>query len=162
MAKSRFKSFLVIKIGGALAVMWLLYMIAGFFIPLDFSQNYRKIAGVENIVFQRNGWGDYYKRCFWGLKRTEVPEIFVEYKTDTRVSQINELLDVIDVDNYIRQAVLSPDEQYILFCEIEYNFKKTGVTDDEYCYYRVCEVKTGDIITIYHAYKEWYNLNWSE
>ena len=33
---------------------------------LDLSQDYRSIQGVENITFERNGWGHLYQRCFWG------------------------------------------------------------------------------------------------
>lgn len=163
MIKSRLKVFFIIKIGVIIAVIWLLYVIACFFIRLDFSQDYHEIPGIENIIFQRNGRSEqYYKRCFWGLSRTEVPERFENYSADTSALVISELLNIIDVNHYIRQAVFSPDKNYILYCEIEAHYKKIGVTDDEYCYYKVCEVKSGEIITIYHTYREWYNLDWLE
>lgn len=49
----------ILFIVGYLAVM---VLDAGY--PLCFSQEYRKIEGVENIIFQR-GNDKYYKR-FWG------------------------------------------------------------------------------------------------
>ncbi|MBD5555844.1 MAG: hypothetical protein HDQ95_11040 [Roseburia sp.] len=42
----------------------------------------------------------------------------------------------------------------------KYDYKNTGITDDEYCYYRVYEIETGKNITIYQAYRAWYNLFW--
>lgn len=161
MAKIKFRPFLMIIIVVVVFAMWLLYIVASLFMRLDLSQDYRKITGIENVVFQHNGWNDqYYKRCLWGLSRTEVPDVFEEYKTSTSTLARTKLHSMLDTDNYIRQAVFSPDENYILYCEIEYDYKKTGVTDDEYCYYRVYEMKSGEVITIYHAYREWYNLDW--
>lgn len=141
---------------------WILYSGIRIFFPVDISQDYRKVQGIENVIL-RSRWGDKdhngqcYKRVFWGLQRIE--------DTQTDYSEIcwesdgskHELLDCIDTDNSIWRSVYSPDKKYILYCEIEH---KSGVTDDEYCYYRVYEIETGKIITIYQAYKEWYNLAW--
>lgn len=130
----------------------------GIFLPLDFSQDYRKVQGIENIVFQQNRDGQCYKRCFWGLRKTESPQTDhsdMSYESD---ASIYELSNFINTDNEIYQSIYSPDKGYILYCEIEH--KGTGVTDDEYCYYRVYEIETDKIITIYQAYKEWYHLFW--
>ena len=53
----------------AILLFWILA-----FTPLDFSQDYKEIPGVENIVFQPNGRrNQFYKRTFWGLERTDAP-----------------------------------------------------------------------------------------
>lgn len=127
---------------------------------LDFSLNYHKIEGVENIVFQSN-WGKHlYQRCFWGLRKAGDTIEFREQNEPERIRMISELKGYIQTENGIRQAVASPDGKYILYCEIEYNYYRSDVTDDEYCYYRVYEIETGDIVTIYGGYRQWYNLDW--
>lgn len=130
---------------------------------LNFSQNYRKIQGVENIVLERNGWGTLYKRCFWGLKKVgQIPADHQGPYKHFRESDASKFIleNYTAIDNWIRQSIYSPDKKYILYCEIE--FGDSGVSDDEYCYYRVYEIETGKIITLYQAYREWYNLSWSD
>lgn len=129
---------------------------------LYFSQNYRSIQGVENITLEWNGQRYLYKRCFWGLKK--IGDSWANHPDTCKQcsesdASINELKNFISTDNFIRQSIYSPDKKYILYSEIEY--RDTGVSDDEYCYYRVYEVETGKIITLYQAYREWYNLSWS-
>ena len=127
---------------------------------LDFSLNYHKIEGVENIVFQGN-WGNHlYQRCFWGLRKAGDTIEFREQSEPERIRMISELKGYVQTENSIRQAVASPDGKYILYCEIEYNYYRSDMTDDEYCYYRVYEIETGDIVTIYGGYRQWYNLDW--
>ena len=139
----------------ALLLFWILA-----FTPLDFSQDYKEIHGVENIIFQPNGrQNQFYKRTFWGLERTDVPTTPISWEDDKAVWEIEAFVDVAE-QTRIRQAILSPDGNYILYCELEYNYKNTGLTDDEYCYYKVFDIATGEVVTIYGGYKEWYNLGW--
>ncbi len=139
-------------------IVILLGWIVAFF-PLDFSQDYKAISGIENVVFQRNGSSNFYKRCFWGLERTDAPATPISSKDDETVWEIEAFADLAEKTS-IRQAILSPDGSYILYCELEYNYKNTGLTDDEYCHYKVFNVDTGEIVQIYGGYKEWYNLDW--
>ena len=92
----------------------------------------------------------------------EYPQVNYSDKSFESDDSSYELLDCINTENKIRQSIYSPDKKYILYCEIEYGYNGTGITDDEYCYYRVYEIETGNIITIYQAYREWYNLFWFE
>ena len=149
-----------LKLAGLIIWGWILYSGIKFFLPFDISQDYRKVQGIENIIFERS-WGQQcYKRVFWGLQRIEDPQIdYSEICWESDGSKY-ELLDCIDTDNSIWRSVYSPDKKYILYCEIKYNYTKSDMTDDEYCYYRVYEIETGKIITIYQAYREWYNLAW--
>lgn len=140
--------------------LWLLYLAAGLFVPLDFSQDYRKVQGYENIVLVRNGRDQCYKRTFWGLEKFSDLRIDNRDNSHESDSSYNQLKDLIDTGNVIRQAIYSPDRKYILFSEIESDYKDTRVTDDEYCYYRVYEIESGKVVTIYQAYREWYNLFW--
>lgn len=129
------------------------------FLPLDFSQEYRNAPNVENIIFQSNRQRDkFYIRCFWGLRKTKTPMDFESYQSDVTIKNL--LGNIVDERNQIRQAVVSPDGNYILYCEIQSGYKKTGLTDDEYCYYRVYNTKTSEIVTIYQGYQEWYNLGY--
>ncbi len=141
---------------------WPLYAIAKNIFPLDFSQEYRNIQDVDHIVLERNGWGQYYKRCFWGLKETKDFQVDNPNNVCESDASIDALLNLIDTNNKIRQSIYSPNKEYILYCEIQYQYKNTGLTDDEYCYYKVYELKSGIIITIYQGYREWYNLYWLE
>ena len=77
-------------------------------------------------------------------------------------SSLYVLHDLIDTDNVIRQSLYSPDMEYILYCEIEYDHTQSGMTDDEYCYYRVYDIRSGKNTMIYQGYREWYNLFWFE
>ncbi len=70
------------------------------------------------------------------------------------------VLEEIREKNEIWQAIYSPEGNYILYCEIEWGARGTELTDDEHCYYRVYNMATGEIVTIYDAYREWYELYW--
>lgn len=150
----------IVIFAGLIILAWLLYSGARLFLPIDFSRDYRKVQGIENVIFERNWGHQCYKRCFWGLEKIEYPRAGHSdmcYESDASIYEIS---DFINTDNEIRQSIYSPDKKYILYCEIEYDYKNTGITDDEYCYYRVYEIETDKIITVYQAYKEWYNLFW--
>lgn len=153
------------RIGLAEVLLIFILFIVGYFTvivldtgyPLCFSQEYRKIEDVENIVFRR--WQDnYYRRFFWGLGTVKVPENLSRNEVGTE--EIEVLEDVIGEKNEISQAIYSPDGNYILYCEIELGTRDIGLTDDEHCYYRVYNKNTGEVITVYDAYREWYDLYW--
>lgn len=157
MYRKKGKRFLV----SVVFVILLLCMIANIFLPLYFSQDYREISGIENIIFQPNGYSNvFYKRCFWGLSKIEPPTRFSQYKSGAYTAEIDILQENIGLNHEIRQAIASPDGNYILYCEIEYGYKNTGMTDDEFYNYRVYNINTKEIITIYQAYREWYHLDW--
>ncbi len=139
----------------AILLFWILA-----FTPLDLSQDYKDIPGIENIIFQPNGkQNQFYKRTFRGLKQTEAPTIPISAEDDEAVWEIDAFVDLTE-NTYICQAIISPDGNYILYCEIKYNYKGTGITDDEYCYYKVFNITTGEVLQIYGGYREWYNLGW--
>ncbi len=144
-----------------LAGIWYgLYRLADLFLPLDFSQEYRQVEGYEGIIFEQNGWGKCFHRCFWGLKNIENVQAEALDSSRKEDSSIQELTGRIDTEHTIEQSVYSPDGNYILYCEIAYNYTHSGMTDDEYCYYRVYERKSGRIITVYQGYREWYRMVW--
>ncbi len=136
------------------------------FLKLDFSQEYRNINGIDGVVFRKNGQDKYYARCFWGLRKIDAPDEFTEW--DGRVgvlSEIDKFKKYVDEhDIWVNQAVVSPDGKYILYDEIKFGYRGgagwSGLTDDELCYYRVFEIDTGEIFTIYSAYQEWYQFDW--
>lgn len=159
--KKTSKSIVVIVVAAIvipIAALLLFWILA--FSPLDFSQDYKEIPGVENIVFQPNGRrNQFYKRTFWGLERTDAPATTISSEDDDAVWEIDAFADLAE-QTWIQQAILSPDGNYILYCELEYNYKNTGTTGDEYCYYKVFDIATGEVVTIYGGYREWYNLGW--
>ena len=132
------------------------------FLKLDFSQEYRNINGIDDVVFRKNGQDKYYARCFWGLKKIEPPDKFTEWDGKVGVlPEIDKFIKYVDEhDIWVNQAVVSPDGKYILYSEIIFGYRGTGITDDEFCCYRVFEIDTGEIFTIYSAYQEWYQFNW--
>lgn len=130
-----------------------------FFRP-DFSQNYRQIEGVENIVFRGNWKKQLFQRKFWGLGKAKEGTEFNEHGGEEQQLWIEELEGYINSDNTVVKAVPSPDGKYILYCEIEYNYYGSDMTDDEYCYYRVYQIETNELVTIYQGYRQWYDLDW--
>lgn len=138
-------------------VITLMYDMTKRILGLDFSQSYRKIKGIENIVFRQNWGKKLYKRHFWGLGQAGKTIKFSEHN---KLEQIGELMYYIDSENDIAQAIGSPDGRYILYCEIVHNYYKTDMSDDEYCYYRVYDIETGTIVTIYAGYRQWFDLDW--
>lgn len=131
---------------------------------LDFSQDYRKIVGAEEIIFQdRTAPGNSYCRGTCGLKRIspEKAEELEAYDANTDICEADgALIEKLRTENTVEQIVISPDEQYILYQEIEYGYSGGYTSDDEYCYYRVVSVDSGEIVTIYQGYREWYELSW--
>ncbi|EOS43071.1 hypothetical protein C809_03966 [Lachnospiraceae bacterium MD335] len=129
-------------------------------VPLDFSQDYRKIQGIENVVFWRNWDKQCYRRCFWGLQKTD--DTVSEDKAYVSDASRDRLRDLVEIEHALQQSVYSPNQDYILYCEIDNDYNHSGTTDDEYCYYKVYEMETGKVITVFQGYKNWYNLVWTE
>ena len=164
--KKKRKFDIVISILGLLIIsvfVWVVYNVVYIAFPIDLSQEYRKIPEVENIVFHEN-WGDkYFKRSFWGLKEIENPVDFQENEGG-KALEVPFLKEVLDEHDWIEQAVTSPNGKYILYCEIQYGYKDPGggMTDDEYCYYRVYNIDTGEVVAIYEGYRKWFEVCWNE
>lgn len=100
-------------------------------------------------------WHYLYKRCFWGLRKisdTQVDHTDICQAGAESDDSIIELQNLIKTEHTIDQSIYSPDKKYILYCEIKYGHQ--GITDDEYCYYRVYEIETGKMITLYQGYRE--------
>lgn len=68
----------------------------------------------------------------------------------------------IDVMYHGEKLVFSPDENYLLFYEQQWNRSGSDMTDDEYCYYRVIDLEDGTLYTIYSAYREYWQVYWEE
>ena len=75
---------------------------------------------------------------------------------------VGEIEEIYDTQYSVSQITLSPDERYILFCEIEYGVNGGYSTDEEYCYYRVIDREDGEQCTIYSGYREWYQVYWKD
>ena len=91
----------------------------------------------------------------------EKAEELAEYDANTDICEADgALIEKLRTENTVEQIVISPDEQYILYQEIEYGYYGGYTSDDEYCYYRVVRVDSGETITIYQGYREWYELSW--
>lgn len=70
-----------------------------------------------------------------------------------------EIQDSFDVSYECKELAFSPDGRYLLNYEIEYGGE---ITDDEYCYYRVIDLKEGTQYTVYSGYREWLDAYWEE
>lgn len=71
-----------------------------------------------------------------------------------------ESTDSFDTQYPVTQLVFSPDGKYVLYCEIEYGVNGGYSTDEEYCYYRVIELETRAMYTVYDGYREWFEVYW--
>ena len=129
------------------------------FFHIDFNQEYRKVEDIETIFLKDNWENQLYQRSFWGLKKSH-KELKLNDQNQEKV--LNELYSFIDSDDSIDQAVYSPNHQYILYRELEYNDYQSNVTDDVYCYYKIYSLKTGNIIEFYKGYREWFDIAWQE
>lgn len=67
------KIILVVLIPCVIFIIEVIAVVFLFAWPVDFSQDYREISGVEGIVFNRNGTQQYYKRTFYGLTPIDQP-----------------------------------------------------------------------------------------
>ena len=127
---------------------------------MDFSQNYRRIDGYENIVFKDSRNDQCFHLCAWGLVKTENPEGFEEHHNPDRTSYEYQLIventDAGECD--IGQVVPSPDGKYILY--IENIYRGTGVTDDEDVYFKVYSIEDETSITIYSGYRQYFLIDW--
>ncbi len=128
--------------------------------PLDFSQDYRAVQGIENVVFWRDWNEQCYRRCFWGLQKTD--DTIPTDKPYVSDASWDRLRDLVEIEHTLHQSIYSPNQDYILYCEIDYDFNHSGTTDDEYCYYKVYEMETGKIIPVFQGYRQWYSLLWTE
>lgn len=144
----------------AAAGIWCFWTIAGIILPLDLSQDYRSIPGIENIVFCTYVDNTAYKRCFWGLRRAEPQQEYEVAKNGEVVPEAEALAETFEGKRELQQAVLSPDGNYILYKEILYDYTHSKMTDDEYCYYRVYDRRTGEITTIFQGYRKHYKIGW--
>lgn len=138
----------------------LVYTGAKVFLHMDLSQDYRSITGIERIVLYSSREEQAYVRTWWGLTRAKKSDAFALPGKEEMRPALDALEQQIISEHPVDQAVFSPDGAYILYREIVYNARGSGVTDDEYCYYRVCRVATGEITTIYGGYREWFDIGW--
>lgn len=158
---------------------------------LDFSQEYRKVQAAEQIRFRDNWNGKVYRRCVWGLKLVGRCEEDPEEEPppvswlDTSVYDVTasgelvawydweedavflgnadgEIQKKFDVMYHGEKVTFSPDENYLLFYEQQWNWSGSDMTDDEYCYYRVIDLEDGTQYTIYSAYREYWQVYWEE
>lgn len=154
-------TFLILLIVGGILLIPIIVLFLScvkMFFHIDLSQDYRKIDGVENIIFCRQEQS--YKRSFWGLKGIDEQIELPEQEQRAKKALAKELEQMLDCENTVDMAVSSPDGRYILYCEIDYNHYKSDMTDDEYCYYRIYDTDTKKIVTVYKGYREWFDLFW--
>lgn len=178
MKKKKQRLILLFVLAGLVIAAAMVFLFSVLFFKVDLSQSYRKIDGVNQIVF-KDWQGLLYHRCFWGLERMENREIsemkeetiyttapsgqFIAYYDlgEHRIVLCDSLgveITYFPVDYYVGQIVFSPDERYLLYQEIQVYGGFS--TDEEYCYYRVADIETKDVVTIYKGYREWYQLAW--
>ena len=140
---SRILSAVVIALG----VLFFILLVDGlvfcgmkYVFHLDFSQDYRQVEAVDQIRFWDSWSGKVYERYAFGLRPIGKQESIPAAEEPT----------------------LSPDGRYLLFCEIEYGVNGGYSTDEEYCYYRVTDLRSGTRYTIYSGYREWFQVYWEE
>lgn len=155
---------------------------------LDLSQEYRQVEAIGQLRFWDRWSEKVYIRYPFGLrpieKREDVPKqekptlawldtsvydvtdsggqaAWYDWKEDKIFlgSVEGEIQDSFDVSYDCKKLAFSPDGRYLLNYEIEYGGE---ITDDEYCYYRVIDLKEGTQYTVYSGYREWLDAYWEE
>ncbi len=169
---------------GALGIRLLLPVAQQVF-HLDFSQDYRAVDGIGQVVFRDNSRKTAYKRCFWGLKQEADAEGLEEgnepspegiyaspsgqlrawtdnksrklYVSNMDASEIKEF----DTDYSVGQIVFSPDDRYLLYKEVEYGIHGGYSTDEEYVYFKVLDLGTGSVVTVFQGYRQFFQVSWA-
>ncbi len=139
------------------AVIKLLWYFLSHDLHLDFSQNYRKIDGYEDIVLANVD--DSYRRTFWGLSRIdrEIPQL---EKAQNGSDEIYEkLISLVGDDYYIDQYVLSPDGNRILFEEM-HPWGEGAPTDSDDVYFKVVDINDGSIVTLFKGPQQYFDIYW--
>ena len=125
---------------------------------LDFSQDYRKIDGYENIVFMDAWSKQCFRLCAWGLVKTEDYAGFEDHRQYDRNSYEYQLIVEKDQAEWVEQVVSSPDGKYILY--VERIYRGTGTTDDEDVYYKVYSVDDDVRTTIFSGFRQFLLVDW--
>ena len=103
-----------IAIGTAIVLISIIGMIVYFSgFHLDFSQNYRRIDGYENIVFKDSRNDQCFHLCTWGLVKTEKPEGFEDGKYILYIEKIYRGTGVTDDEDVYFKVYSIEDETSI-------------------------------------------------
>ena len=125
---------------------------------LDFTQNYRKIEGYENIVF-KDSWNDQcFRLCAWGLIKTDDYAGFVDNRNFDKDSYEYQLIVEKAEAEWVWQVVPSPDGKYILYAESI--LRHGGLTDDEDVYFKVYSIDDGTTTIIFSGFKQFLLVDW--
>lgn len=125
---------------------------------LDLSQEYRSIDGYDNIVFKDNRNTQCFHLCAWGLVKTKNTDGFADHRNPDQASSEYQLIVEKSNAEHVWQVVPSPDGKYILYVEKKYS--GSGITDDEYVYYKVYSVDDGTTVTVYSGYRQYLLVDW--
>ena len=127
---------------------------------MNINLNYQEITGVENIRFRSNPSKHLYQRTFWGLEKSNQKSAYKGFDLDQKELLIDELKNYVNNETLIDRAILSPNQDYIVYREIESNYFNSNESYDEYCYYKIYDRKTKKSQIIYEGYQEWFDLEW--
>lgn len=125
---------------------------------LDFSQDYRKIDGYENIVFKDSWNNQCFRLCPWGLIQSDRIAGFETHQDIDRSSYDYQLFLKRVHAEYVSQIVPSPDGKYILY--VENIYRGTGLTDDEDVYYRVYSIDDDTSTTVFSGFRQFLCVDW--
>lgn len=125
---------------------------------LDFSQDYRKIDGYENIVFKDSWNNQCFRLCPWGLITSDSIAGFETHQDIDRSSYDYQLFLKRVHAEYVSQIVSSPDGKYILY--VENIYRGTGLTDDEDVYYRVYSIDDDTSTTVFSGFRQFLCVDW--
>ena len=157
----RLKKIIVVVL--ILLLLALPVRIAWFLVSLnfkvDFSQEYRKVKGYEDIIFVQQDTA--YKRAFWGLKEIPLDTASLGEESCYKDEKTYEMLKESREEDYyfISKMILSPDGNQVLYEEVR-NWGGAAPTDDADIYYRVLNLTDGSIHTVYKMPIQRFNVYW--
>ena len=126
---------------------------------VDFSQEYRKVKGYEDILFVQENTA--YKRTFWGLKEIPLDTASLGEESCFEDEKTYEMQkDSREEDYYfISKMFLSPDRDQVLYEEVR-AWGAGAPTDDNDIYYRVLNLTDGSIHTFFKMPMRQFDLYW--
>ncbi len=138
-------------------ILRFLWYFPSYYLHLDFSQNFRKVEGYEDIVFTCNDSA--YSRTFWGLSKNAIDVTGLEKEQHESDEIYEKLRSLVGNDYYIDQYVLSPDEDRILYEEM-HPWGAGAPTDDEDIYFKVVDLNDGSIVTLFKGPQQFFDIYW--
>lgn len=123
---------------------------------------YLEADGEKQDLLRKSGSGEIREIAanVWGLTASSGGGLLLYYSREDQQYHVYDTRNGEDrtlSQDFMSSPVISPDGSSILYQEIK---SRSGMTDDEDCYYRILNLVTNEVTTIYSGYREWLGYIW--